>query len=114
MRKHILFECNCNNKNCKIEDQTIKVEKVKIEVLNLIAGLFLIFSGVAVYFISGFEMMMSWVIFGSMYLAMDKYEEHCLSDEEVNSSWHKMRRFFAWAGAIGAVTLFVYYIQNFF
>lgn len=114
MKKHIIFECNCKDKKCSTENKIIKVKKVKIEILNFIAGMFLIFSGAVVYFISGFEMMMSWGVFGCMYLAMDKYEEECLGEEELNSSWHKMRRFFAWAGAIGAVVLFTYYITKLF
>lgn len=110
--KHVLFECNCNldGKDCN----RVAQKKVRIEFLNAVTGFALLVSGGLVYFLSGFEMMMSWAIFGAMYLAMDKYEEECLSEAELNSKWHQMRRVFAWVGAMFSIILVGYYLNNLF
>ena len=48
---------------------------LSIETLHLIAGFSLVFSGFLVYFIDGFEMALSWIIFGPMYISMSDIGE---------------------------------------
>jgi hypothetical protein len=85
---------------------------VSIEVLHLIAGFSLVLSGVFVYFISGLEMMLSWAIFGAMYISMSDIGENEMSEDKKNHNKHKLRRIFAYVGAGLSVFLVLYYISN--
>ena len=82
---------------------------ISIETLHLIAGFSLVVSGILVYFIDGFEMALSWLIFGAMYISMSDIGENEMSKEKLNQSRHIVRRFFGYLGAIFSVTLLSYY-----
>lgn len=85
---------------------------ISIERLHLIAGFSLVISGVLVYFIDGFEMMLSWVIFGAMYISMSDIGEDEMSEEKLNHTSHKIRRVFGYVGAAFSVVLAFYYISK--
>jgi hypothetical protein len=83
-----------------------------IEKLHLIAGISLVFSGILVYFIDGFEMALSWIIFGAMYISMSDVGEDDMSEEKRNHSKHVIRRLFGYFGAIFSLLLVVYYLYG--
>lgn len=85
---------------------------ISIENLHLIAGFSLVISGILVYFIDGFEMMLSWVIFGAMYISMSDIGEDDMTEEKLNHISHKIRRFFGYVGAFFSVILAFYYISK--
>lgn len=85
-----------------------------IEKLHLIAGFSLIFSGILVYllhgFESGFEMSLSWGVFGAMYISMSDIGENEMSEEKLNHPKHLIRRIFGYAGALFSIILVLFYI----
>ena len=83
---------------------------ISIETLHLIAGFSLVISGVFVYFIDGFEMALSWGIFGAMYISMSDVGENEMSEEKLKHRSHLIRRLFGYVGALLGVTLSIYYI----
>ena len=83
---------------------------ISIETLHLIAGFSLVISGVLVYFIDGFEMALSWAIFGAMYISMSDVGENEMSEEKLKHRSHLIRRLFGYVGALLGVTLIIYYI----
>lgn len=87
---------------------------LSIEKLHLIAGFSLVVSGILVYFLDGFEMMLSWVIFGAMYISMSDIGEDEMSEEKRNHLSHKIRRLFGYVGAVMSVVLVLYYIGKIF
>jgi len=87
---------------------------ISIENLHLIAGFSLIISGVLVYFIDGFEMTMSWVIFGAMYISMSDIGEDEMSTEKLNHPRHIIRRSFGYVGAVFSIILVMFYLNKIF
>ena len=85
---------------------------ISIEALHLIAGFSLVISGVLVYFIDGFEMALSWGIFGAMYISMSDVGENEMSEEKIKHRSHKVRRTFGYLGAVLGVALSIYYISS--
>ena len=86
---------------------------ISIETLHLIAGFSLVISGILVYFIDGFEMALSWAIFGAMYISMSDVGENEMSEKKLKHRSHIIRRIFGYAGAILGLVLIFYYISNF-
>jgi len=86
---------------------------ISIETLHLIAGFSLVISGILVYFIDGFEMALSWAIFGAMYISMSDVGENEMSEEKLKHRNHIIRRIFGYVGAILGLVLIFYYISNF-
>ena len=86
---------------------------ISIEVLHLIAGFSLVISGVLVYFLDGFEMALSWGIFGAMYISMSDVGENEMSEEKLKHRSHLIRRLFGYVGAILGIALTIYYIGEF-
>lgn len=86
---------------------------ISIETLHLIAGFSLVISGILVYFIDGFEMALSWAIFGAMYISMSDVGENEMSEEKLKHRSHIIRRIFGYVGAILGLVLIFYYISNF-
>ena len=84
---------------------------ISIERLHLIAGFSLIFSGILVYFIDGFEMSLSWAIFGAMYISMSDVGEDEMSEEKLKHKSHIVRRIFGYVGAILGIVLTFYYLS---
>jgi hypothetical protein len=84
---------------------------ISIERLHLIAGFSLVFSGILVYFIDGFEMSLSWAIFGAMYISMSDVGEDEMSEEKLKHKSHITRRIFGYVGAILGIVLTFYYIK---
>ena len=88
------------------------LRKVPIELLHLIAGFALVLSGGLVFFIDGFEMALSWIIFGAMYVSMSDIGETKMSLEEQHHLRHKLRRLFGYAGSCGSIALLGYYFSK--
>ena len=84
---------------------------ISIERLHLIAGFSLVFSGILVYFIDGFEMALSWAIFGAMYISMSDVGEDEMSEEKLKHKSHIIRRIFGYVGAILGIVLTFYYLS---
>ena len=88
--------------------------KIKTELLNFFTGLLVTGSGVLNLAHGHFEMGMSWIIFGAMYLVMGDY----IQNEKLNTFSEKLldwgRRIFSWVGLTGALVLCVYYIRLFY
>ncbi len=85
---------------------------ISIEKLHLIAGFSLFASGVLAYFAIGLETALSWTIFGAMYVSMSDIGEDEMSKEKLNHTNHKIRRLFAYFGAIFSIVLMLYYLNN--
>ena len=84
---------------------------ISIERLHLIAGFSLVFSGILVFFIDGFEMSLSWAIFGAMYISMSDVGEDEMSEEKLKHKSHIIRRIFGYVGAILGIVLTFYYLS---
>ena len=84
---------------------------ISIERLHLIAGFSLVFSGILVFFIDGFEMSLSWAIFGAMYISMSDVGEDEMSEEKLKHKSHIVRRIFGYVGAILGIVLTFYYLS---
>lgn len=87
---------------------------ISIEVLHLIAGFSLVISGILVFFIDGFEMALSWTIFGAMYISMSDVGENEMSEEKLVHSSHIIRRFFGYLGALFSISLVIFYLYKLF
>jgi hypothetical protein len=82
---------------------------ISIEILHLVAGFSLVASGILVYFIDGFEMALSWTIFGAMYVSMSDVGEEDMNEEKRKNTKHLNRRLFGYVGASLSILLFIYY-----
>jgi hypothetical protein len=86
-----------------------KMEKVvhpnTLTILNIVTGVVLVLAG-AFYFLKTrtFDMSLSWIIFGAMYLVMESYACDCKQPKRVIV--------FAWLGFILSFALLVYYLVN--
>jgi len=87
---------------------------ISIENLHLIAGFSLVLSGLLVYFIDGFEMALSWSIFGAMYISMSDVGEDEMSEEKLSHPRHRIRRSFGYIGAGLSVILVLFYLSKLF
>jgi hypothetical protein len=87
---------------------------ISIETLHLIAGFSLVISGILVYFIDGFEMALSWAIFGAMYISMSDIGESEMSAEKLNRPNHHIRRIFGYVGASLSLALVFFYLNKIF
>ena len=87
---------------------------VSIEILHLIAGFSLVLSGILVYFIEGFEMALSWGVFGAMYISMSDIGEDDMDEAKLNHLSHRVRRLFAYFGAALSVVLVLFYLNKIF
>ncbi len=87
---------------------------IPIENLHLIAGFSLIISGGLVYFIDGFEMALSWAIFGAMYISMSDIGEDEMNEDKLNHPNHLIRRLFGYLGAALSVVLVLFYLNKIF
>ena len=87
---------------------------ISIEVLHLIAGFSLVISGILVFFIDGFEMALSWTIFGAMYISMSDVGENEMSEEKRKQPNHIIRRLFGYSGATFSVLLLLFYLNKVF
>ena len=85
---------------------------ISIEILHLIAGFSLMISGVLVYFIDGFEMAVSWGVFGAMYVSMSDVGENEMSSEKLHHINHKVRRLFGYIGAGFSIILVCFYFNK--
>ena len=87
---------------------------ISIESLHLIAGFSLVISGILVFFIDGFEMTLSWAIFGAMYISMSDVGEKEMSEEKLKHISHIVRRLFGYLGAVFSLILLFFYIIKIF
>ena len=71
--------------------------------LNIITGTILIVAGVYYFYkTKTFDMSISWIIFGAMYLVMESYACDCKQPKRVI--------IFAWLGTVLSISLLLYYI----
>ena len=89
-----------------------KKDLISIENLHLIAGFSLVISGILVYFIDGFEMALSWLIFGAMYISMSDVGEDEMTEEKRAHHRHTLRYFFGYVGAVFSITLVLFYLNK--
>ena len=87
---------------------------ISIEKLHLIAGFSLVISAIIVYFIDGFEMALSWGIFGAMYISMSDIGEDEMSEEKLSHPRHINRLIFGYTGSVFSITLVVFYLIKIF
>ena len=85
---------------------------ISIEKLHLIAGVSLVLSGLLVYFIDGFEMALSWAIFGAMYISMSDIGEAEMNELKRKSTKHLIRTFFGYVGALLSLALLLFYLSK--
>ncbi len=85
-----------------------------VESLHLLTGTLLIIAGGLSYLQEGISMMLSWSIFGAMYLSMSDIGEKCMCGEEKASINHTVRTFAAFLGFGLAVWLVVVLGGGFF
>ena len=83
---------------------------IKTELLNFLTGVFVTLCGVLNFFSGSFEMAMSWIIFGAMYLVMGDYLQNPKMGTVLEKVTDAGRRIFSWVGFIGSIVLTVYYI----
>lgn len=81
-----------------------------VENLHLFTGSVLILSGILSYFQDGFTMMLSWCIFGAMYISMSDIGEHDMCCETKASQKHKVRTFAAYFGSVLSLLLLTTFI----
>ena len=81
-----------------------------VENLHLFTGFALIVAGLISYQLEGVGMMLSWTIFGAMYLSMSDIGEDKMTAAEIASINHKIRVSAAYLGAILSVWLLTTFI----
>ena len=81
-----------------------------VENLHLFTGFALVIAGLISYQQEGVGMMLSWTIFGAMYLSMSDIGEDKMTAEEIASFKHKIRVTAAYLGAILAVWLLITFL----
>lgn len=84
-------------------------KKISIEKLHLIAGFSLVVSGILAYFFDSFEMGLSWLIFGAMYISMSDIGEDEMSEDKLNHPNSAIRQIFGYVGAIFSITIVIFY-----
>lgn len=82
--------------------------KISVELLHFFTGACLVVCGGITYLTEGFGMMLSWAIFGAMYISMSDIGEDSMSEEKRASKRHQVRVYFAYFGALLSVLLLVY------
>lgn len=83
-----------------------------IENLHLFTGFTLIIAGILGYFADGVTTLLSWAIFGAMYISMSDIGEGNMTKEELASINHIIRTVAAYLGAILSTCLSVFYLLN--
>ena len=81
-----------------------------VENLHLFTGFTLVVAGLISYQQEGVGMMLSWSIFGAMYLSMSDIGEDKMTATEIASLNHKIRVIAAYFGAILAIWLLLTFI----
>lgn len=84
-----------------------------VESLHLLTGTLLIIAGGLSYVQEGVGMMLSWAIFGAMYLSMSDIGEKCMCCDEKASINHFVRKFAAFLGFGLSVWLVVTILMGF-
>lgn len=70
-----------------------------VEHLHLFTGIILILAGLISYQRDGVSMMLSWSIFGAMYISMSDIGECDMCVQKKSSKKHRVRTFAAYLGA---------------
>jgi len=86
--------------------------KVKLELLNLLTGFILVVVGTLNLYAKQYPTAASWIIFGSMYLVMDKYTSDPHTDTLLDRITQRTRVIFSWVGFIGSILLFIYTLSS--
>lgn len=88
--------------------------KIRTELLNSLTGFFVTISGLFNVSHGKFEIGMSWIIFGAMYLVMGDYIQNPNLKTTLEKINDLSRRIFSWVGLVGSVVLCIYYIGVFY
>ena len=81
---------------------------VSVEILHFFTGICLILCGMFSYVTEGMSMMLSWTIFGAMYVSMSDIGEEEMSSSKRESKRHQMRVIFAYVGALLSIILLIH------
>jgi hypothetical protein len=76
-----------------------------VETLHLSTGANLVLCGIISYQSEGLGMMLSWTIFGVMYVSMSDIGEDEMTQKKRQSIRHRMRILFAYLGAFLSIIL---------
>ena len=87
-------------------------KKSPVEFLHFFTGGILILAGIFAFFDDGIVSMLSWCIFGSMYISMSDIGECQMCCTEKTSKKYKIRFFGAYLGAALAVLLLMTFIVS--
>lgn len=79
--------------------------KLSVEFLHFFTGFCLVVCGGISYLTEGLSMMLSWTIFGAMYVSMSDIGEDEMKTTKRSSRRHITRVLFAYAGAILSIIL---------
>ena len=94
----------------KADDST---PTISVEFLHFFTGACLVVCGGITYLPEGFGMMLSWAIFGAMYISMSDIGEDEMSPTNRASKRHQIRVYFAYFGALLSVVLLIYTIMQY-
>lgn len=72
---------------------------LSVENLHLFTGFMLVIAGLISYQQEGVSTMLSWTIFGAMYISMSDIGERNMSTEQMASANHKIKTLAAYLGA---------------
>lgn len=81
-----------------------------IEYVHLLTGFILIIAGLMSYQGDGISAMVSWIIFGAMYISMSDIGESNMSRSEKKSVKHTIRIIGAASGAIFSLVLLTHFL----
>ena len=84
------------------------VPTISVELLHFFTGACLVVCGGVTYLTEGFSMMLSWAIFGAMYISMSDIGEDEMSSSKRASKRHQIRVYFAYFGALLSIVLLVH------
>lgn len=89
------------------------VSPVSVELLHFFTGFSLVVCGGISYFTEGLGMMLSWSIFGAMYISMSDIGEDEMKKNKRLSRRHLTRVIFAYAGAFLSIALLGHSVMAF-
>lgn len=90
------------------------IRALSVEALHFFTGASLILCGGITYLTEGLSMMLSWTIFGAMYMSMSDIGEDDMRPKKRSSRRHLTRVVFAYIGAILSVVLLVHTLMQYF
>lgn len=84
-----------------------------VEFLHFFTGASLVLCGGITYLTEGLIMMLSWTIFGAMYISMSDIGEDEMKPTKLSSKRHRTRVIFAYLGALLSILLLIHTISSY-